>query len=107
MWKPAKNLEDHFLVSIDGKIKNKKTGRILKTSEDNRGYFKIVSRIGGRKGKVVHIKPHRIVAETFIPNHDNHPVVNHKDGNKKNNHIDNLEWCSYSYNTYHYYKELK
>lgn len=41
---------------------------------------------------------HRIVAETFIPNPNNLPCVNHKDENKKNNHVDNLEWCSYQYN---------
>lgn len=44
---------------------------------------------------------HRLAALAHIPNPNNHPVVNHKDGNKLNNHIDNLEWCTYSENTIH------
>lgn len=49
------------------------------------------------------IEIHRIVAQTFIPNPDNLPCINHKDGNKLNNNINNLEWCTYSYNTKHAY----
>lgn len=44
---------------------------------------------------------HRLVAETFIPNPQKLPVVNHKDGNKKNNSVDNLEWCNQAYNLKH------
>ena len=44
---------------------------------------------------------HRILAETFIPNPDNLEMVNHKDGNKENNSLDNLEWCSREYNCQH------
>lgn len=44
---------------------------------------------------------HKAVAETFISNLDNKPCVNHKDGNKQNNNVDNLEWCTYSENNLH------
>ena len=47
-----------------------------------------------RHGKTIH----RLVAEAFIDNSDKLPIVNHKDENKLNNHVDNLEWCSYKYN---------
>lgn len=54
------------------------------------------------KGKMQYV--HRVVAQAFIPNYDDLPCVNHKDGNKKNNNVSNLEWCTYSYNNKEAYR---
>ena len=73
-------------------------GKILKLYHNTiDGYFsiKLLNEYGDRK--TYHV--HRFVAETFIPNPDNLPCVNHKDENKLNNRIDNLEWCTHKYNT--------
>ena len=69
-------------------------GKILSPS-NNAGYlFVILSKNCNAKTAFIH----RLVAETFIPNPDNLPCVNHKDENPLNNRVDNLEWCTYSYN---------
>lgn len=69
-------------------------GRILKQSY-NRGYLQVFFRVNGKLvGKYVH----RLIAEAFIPNHDNLPQINHKDCNRANNDVSNLEWCTASYN---------
>lgn len=76
------------------KYKNKHMSGIL-APHIHDGYYSINLKIGGRK-KTVGI--HRIVAETFIQNSKNLPCVNHKDEDKLNNYVENLEWCTYSYN---------
>ena len=73
----------------NGRFKKLKPGLDKKT-----GYLK-VSLYGATQ------KVHRLVAETFIPNPENKPCVNHLDGNKLNNNVSNLEWCSYSENSLH------
>lgn len=71
-------------------------GRVLKQFNNGRGYLRVHFRINGKQmNKFVH----RLVTQTFIPNHNGLPMVNHKDGNRANNHIDNLEWCTASYNS--------
>jgi hypothetical protein len=69
----------------------------LKPVLDSNGYLTL----NIKKDKLRTIRVHRILAECFLPNPDNLPVVNHKDGNKLNNSISNLEWCTYSYNSIH------
>ena len=64
---------------------------------DKCGYHEIM--LNGK-----HYRVHRLVAEAFIPNPNNLPCVNHIDGNKQNNSIDNLEWCTYSENIIHSFK---
>lgn len=72
--------------------------RILKSQIDKRGYERVRISINGSKTT---LKVHRIVATAFIENPKNLPQVNHKDGNKINNHVDNLEWVNNSENQLH------
>lgn len=57
-----------------------------------------------KQGKPTTYKIHRLVALTFIPNPNNYPVINHIDGNKQNNRVDNLEWCTRSENDLHAFR---
>ena len=77
-------------------IPKKVMGKILKPTIRNNGYYFVTIQ---RKQYMVH----RLVAQTFIPNPENKPQVNHIDGNKKNNQVDNLEWCTAKENTIHAY----
>lgn len=92
-----RNFYKHYSISSQGQVRNDINGAILKTWKDSKGYE--VIRLG--KGSGTYFKIHRIVALSFIPNPDNLPQVNHKDGNKINNIVENLEWCSQSYNIQH------
>lgn len=94
IWMPIKDFED-YLISNFGRVKSLKSKIILKQFEYRGGYLEVHLRKPGIK---VHKKIHRLVAEAFLENPNNYPAVNHKDENKKNNHVDNLEWCSTSYN---------
>lgn len=70
-------------------------GLILKQYDNGNGYLHVVLSMNG---KTITKKVHRLVAETFIPNPDNLPEVNHKDCNRANNSVENLEFCTRSYN---------
>jgi hypothetical protein len=85
-------------VSNDGQIRNDKTGKIKAKNKDSKGYY---SESLYKDGKAVTKKVHRLVAEAFIPNPDSKPCVNHIDGNKLNNSVDNLEWVTHSENMRH------
>lgn len=77
-----------YLISSDGEVYRK-----MKPF-NNKGYKKVS--LGGRDNKEYFV--HRLVAECFIPNPDNLPIINHKDENPSNNCADNLEWCDQKYN---------
>lgn len=106
IWKDIKGYEGRYMVSNHGEILSTKfngkgKSRILKQNDKGRGYLS-VSLYKDKK-----VKPrtvHRIVAETFIPNPNNLPQINHIDGNKKNNNINNLEWCTAKENVQHAWK---
>ena len=96
-WKRIKDYPN-YEVSRSGEVRNIKTGRILKHALNIRNYhFVNLCNENGPKSKVIH----RLVAIAFIPNPENYPQVNHKDGNKINNHVSNLEWVTNQMNAKH------
>ena len=95
------NMFEYYDVSTDGICKNLKTGKIKNTFISNSGYERVSLWFNG-KHKNVSI--HRMVALKYLPNPDNKKYINHKDGNKLNNNVNNLEWCNQSENTIHAYK---
>jgi hypothetical protein len=107
IWKPLKDYEGLYEVSNMGRVRSLiKRGnakqKIRKTGFDIRtGYITVQLT---KNNKPLTKRVHRFVAETFVPNPMNKPVVNHIDGNKKNNKGSNLEWMTYSENTLHSFK---
>lgn len=110
-WKQVKGYEKQYLVSNFGKVKSlqrlvnhPKKGkqivreRTLKQSKSRKGYMRVcLSKEGNHKMFSVH----RLVADAFINNKYNKPCINHIDGNKNNNIVDNLEWCTNEENQSH------
>lgn len=90
MYKTIKDYPN-YEINESGLIRNAETGVIKKERLAKCGYMTV--QIGSEKLYV-----HRLVAETFIPNPNNLPCVNHKDEHKTNNCVDNLEWCTVAYN---------
>ena len=93
---------NRFEVSTYGRLKNIETQYIYKPNVLTSGYCSVRTTIGSRKNKI-HILIHKAVAYTFLDNPYDLPEVNHKDGDKENNHIDNLEWCTSHDNQQHKY----
>ena len=88
-----------FIVDKDFNIYNSKTMRKLTPYKGSDGYMQVVRRDENKRP--YHIRVHVLFANLFIPNPHNYKYVNHIDSNKLNNSIDNLEWCTNSYNVKH------
>lgn len=97
-WYGGVDYSWRFEVSTWGRLRNAKTKKIYILHEGNKGYLQICTSV---HGKNKNIRVHRCVAETFIYNPNGYEIVNHIDGNKQNNRLDNLEWCSREYNYRH------
>lgn len=116
IWKEIKGYS-MYLVSNYGRvwsktriIKNKngnslRKGKIRTPQNDGAGYVRYV--LVNDEGKWINKRGHNLVADAFIPNPKNLPIINHKDLNKSNNNVLNLEWCNHSQNTLHSLKEMK
>jgi len=95
-WKIINN----YQVSNTGRVIGK-SGKELKPAINQQGYYQVAFHINGVQ---YNKRVNRLVAECFIPNPENKPEVNHKDGDKRNNHVDNLEWCTKSENQLHAFR---
>lgn len=91
-----KGYEGKYAITSCGKVWSYRTKRFLSTHKNIKGY-KRVYLCKGNGGKLLAI--HRLVAMAYIPNPDNLPQINHKDENKENNAVNNLEWCTNKYNS--------
>ena len=100
IWRDVKGHKGRYMVSNLGRVKSlnySNTGKegILNAEDNGKGYLRV--RLW-KDGKVEKCRINRLVAIAFIPNPDNLPEVNHKDEDKTNNRVENLEWCSRQYN---------
>lgn len=101
IWKNIKGYEGKYQISNIGRVKslignrNNNREKILKLRKNEHGYLyvRLYKKSNGKYCLV-----HRLVAETFLENQNKYPIINHKDEDKTNNRVENLEWCSYKYN---------
>ena len=105
--------EGYFKISNLGNLYSKRSNKILKQTVAKSGYSLVSTKLNGRDGKCICFRIHRLVAEAFLQTPEQYlldeasktkygkVLINHKDGEKTNNHVDNLEWCSSKENSQH------
>lgn len=118
IWKDIPNYEGLYQASNLGRIKSigkivngsnqfgvnfkyLKKDKILKPIINNHNYLQVSLYKNNKKAE---IRVHQLIAQTFLPNFNNYKIINHKDGNKHNNHVDNLEFCTQSHNVLESYR---
>lgn len=99
VWKPIEGTDGKYEVSNLGHVRTngKRPGMLTLTKQKSSYRYAMIE----IDGKSCNRRVHRLVAQHFLPNPDNMKEVNHKDGNKDNNHVSNLEWCTRSHNVKH------
>lgn len=113
MWKPISGFEALYEVSDSGQVRSltriitdkaghsyQHQGKVIKPNKIKNGYLVVYLR---KEGRTYPKYVHRLVAEAFVPNPNNFPIVNHLNGNKQNCNAPNLEWATYSRNNQHAY----
>lgn len=93
MWRPISR-NPLYSVNMEGVIKTNATGKVKRPTLNKKTGYLVIDLYKDNKRTKVPV--HRIVAETFIPNPDNKPTVDHIDGNRTNNSVTNLRWATYS-----------
>lgn len=96
-WKPSPIFPKHYVVSNNGEVKSLRTNKKLKPSIDKDGYAIYVLCESGKK---ITIKGHRLVAETYIPNREKKPCIDHINGDRKDNRVENLRWVTHKENSH-------
>ncbi len=105
MFKDIKGYEEQYQVNTKGEVKSTpldgKPTRLLKQEKITRNHTSYRRVSFSKKGKVIRFQVHRLVAQTFLPNPESKPHINHIDNNGENNNLSNLEWSTHKENMLH------